>query len=60
MAQQANGVSLGVADERHVLRRPGRAEPVVVMGEDQMRLGDDLDPIGAEPLDVAARSSTLK
>src|SRR3712207_7324085 len=41
VAHQSNGVSLRVADKGHVLRHPRRAEPVVAMGEDQLRLGED-------------------
>ena len=48
MAQQAYDVSLGVADEGHVLRGPSGAEPVVVVGEDQLGLGDNLNPVGPE------------
>ena len=51
MAHQADGVAFGVPEERHALGGSGRAQPVVGVGENQLRLGDDLHSLGPQSLD---------
>ena len=51
MADQADGVALGVADEGHPFLGADRARGVVVVGEDHVRFGADLDPVLPAALD---------
>jgi hypothetical protein len=48
---QADGVAFGVLQEGHPLVHSGRSQVVVSVAEDDMRLGNDLDTIGAQGFD---------
>jgi len=50
VADQTDRVALGVGDERHPLVGPSRAQSVVVVAEDHVRLGLDGHTLGAQPL----------
>ena len=48
---QADGVAFGVLQESHPLVHAGRSQTVVSVAEDDVRLGNDLDTVGAQGFD---------
>jgi hypothetical protein len=48
VTHQTNRIALGILHERHPFVRPGRAQAVVLVAEDDLRLGDDLRAISAQ------------
>lgn len=51
MADQADPVALGVAQEGHLFGAARRPERVVDVAEDDVRLGEDLHPVRPQGLD---------
>jgi hypothetical protein len=60
VTDQADGVALGVHHEGHPLVHADRSEAVVGVAENDMRLGDDLDTIGAQGFDRPAHVIDLQ